>query len=104
VAHTSHPVDDDDATTVAQVPAEVMAQASGSALDENAEWRGVYQDFIRTKKQCSEPTDGLTFEKFSQTLRKNRDQLVEKHGCRRVRFSVYVKEGRASLKATPMKE
>jgi hypothetical protein len=89
---------------VATVPAEVMAQASASMIDENAEWAAVYKEFIRTKKQCGEPTDGLTFEKFSQTLRKNRDALVERHGCKRVRFSVYLKEGRASLKATPMRE
>jgi hypothetical protein len=104
IAHTSDSMDDEDATTVATVPAEVMAQATGSALDENAEWRVVYQNFIRIKKQCSEPTEGLSFEKFSVTLRRNRDQLAEKHGVKRVKFSVYVKEGRASLKATPMKE
>jgi hypothetical protein len=96
--------DDDEATTVAAVPADVMAQAFASAADENAEWMTVYQEFIRTKKQCGEPTDGLTFEKFAQTLRKNRDVLVEKHRCKRVKFTVYVKEGRASLKATPTKE
>lgn len=89
---------------MATVPADVMAQASGNALDESAEWRAAYQDFIRIKKQCGEPTDGLTFEKFSVILRKNRDQLAEKHGVKRVKFSVYVKEGRASLKATPVKD
>ena len=103
VAHPSSPGgDDEDATTVATVPAEVMAQAGGA--DEGAEWRLVYNDFLRIKKQCGEPTDGLSFEKFSTTLRKNRDQLVEKHGCKRVKFTVYVKEGRASLKATPLKD
>ena len=51
-----------------------------------------------------EPTDGLSFEKFQNTLRKNRDALVQRHNCKRVRFSVYIKDGRASLKATPVKE
>jgi hypothetical protein len=97
--------DDDDATMVGAVPAEVMAQATGEnrIVDDNADWLGVYEDFVRTKKQCGEPTDGLTFEKFSHTLKKNRDSLIQKHGCKRVKFSVYVKEGRASLKATPVK-
>ena len=103
VVHPSATDEDEDATTVGTVPAEVMAQAAGAA-DESAEWRMVFGDFVRTKRQCGEPTDGLTFEKFSLTLRKNHDQLVEKHGCKRVKFSVYVKEGRASLKATPMKD
>jgi hypothetical protein len=100
------PGEDEDATMVGNVPAEVMAQATGENRrpDEAAEWLTVYDDFIRTKKQCGEATDGLTFEKFSHTLKKNRDQLIARHGCKKVKFSVYVKEGRASLKATPIKE
>jgi hypothetical protein len=92
---------------VGAVPAELLAQATGEtpgASDESAEWLSVYEDFVRTKRQCGEPTDGLSFDKFSHTLRKNRDALVQKHGCKRVKFSVYVKEGRASLKATPVRE
>jgi hypothetical protein len=98
--------EDDDATMVGAVPADVMAQATGEhkTADDTAQWLAVYEDFIRTKKQCGEPTDGLTFEKFAHTLKKNRDALIERHGCKRVKFSVYVKEGRASLKATPVKD
>lgn len=98
--------DDDEATMVAQIPAEVLAQATGEhkSSGEANEWLKVYEDFIRTKKQCGEATDGLTFEKFQHTLKKNRDALMLRHGCKRVRFSVYVKEGRASLKATPVKD
>jgi hypothetical protein len=92
---------------VGAVPAELLAQATGDnrgVSEETGEWVSTYEDFIRTKKQCGEPTDGLTFEKFAQTLRKNRDQLMARHACKRVKFSVYVKDGRASLKATPVKE
>jgi hypothetical protein len=99
--------DDDDATMVGAVPADLLAQATGesrAAHDEMAEWLSVYDDFVRTKRQCSEQIEGLTFEKFSHTLRKNRDALVQRHACRRVKFSVYVKEGRASLKATPVRD
>ncbi len=104
---TSQSEEDEDQTMVGAVPAELLAQATGdgrAVSPETTEWVGVYEDFLRTKKQCGEPTDGLTFEKFSQTLKKNRDQLIVRHGCKRVKFSVYVKEGRASLKATPVKE
>ncbi len=91
---------------VGQVPADVLAAATGENKAESGaeEWLGVYDDFIRKKRECGEPTDGLTFEKFAQTLRKNRDALMQRHGCKRVRFAVYVKEGRASLKATPIKD
>ena len=98
--------EDDEATMVGAVPAELLAQATGEsrAAEEGVEWLSVYEDFLRTKKQCGELTDGLTFDKFANTLKKNRDALIQRHGCKRVKFSVYVKEGRASLKATPVRE
>ena len=99
--------DEDEATMVASIPQDVMAKATGnmpSVSAEEAEWPTVYEDFVKTKKQCSEPTEGLTFDKFRQTLKKNRDALVQRHGCKRVKFTVYVKDGRASLKATPVKD
>jgi hypothetical protein len=98
--------EDEEATMVAAIPAEVLAAATGEhrASEDTTEWMAVYEDFIRTKKQCGEPTDGLTFDKFQHTLKKNRDALIARHHCKRVRFSVYVKEGRASLKATPVKD
>jgi hypothetical protein len=97
---------DDERTVVGAAPADVIAQATGThgAVGDNAEWMGVFDEFIRTKTACGEATDGLTFDKFVRTLRKNRDTLVERHGCARVKFTVYVKDGHASLKATPVKD
>ena len=93
-------------TMVAQPSADLIAATGGhnAAQDPSAEWHQVYEEFLRTKRECNEPTEGLTFEKFQQTLKKNRDALMQRHGCKRVKFSVYVKEGRASLKATPVRE
>lgn len=95
---------EDEETMVAQPPADLLAATGASANETTAEWHKVYEEFIRTKRECGEPTEGLTFEKFQQTLKKNRDALLQRHGCKRVKFSVYVKEGRASLKATPVRE
>ena len=89
---------------VAQPSADLINAAIGATLDPLAEWQQVYEDFLKTKRECGEPTDGLTFEKFQQTLKKNRDALIARHACKRVKFSVYVKEGRASLKATPVRD
>jgi hypothetical protein len=89
---------------VATVVANPGSDGTPMAPDPAAEWQTVYEEFIRTKRECGEPTDGLTFEKFQQTLKKNRDALMQRHGCKRVKFSVYVKEGRASLKATPVRD
>ncbi len=67
-------------------------------------FKQVYDQFLAVKKSCNEPTSGLTYEKFSEKLIKNRDDLISKTGCREVRFTVYIKEGKAALKATPVKD
>ena len=66
-------------------------------------WRSVHAEFLRVRDQCGEPVDGLGYDRFRPKLEKNKQQLVEKHGCRTVRFSVYVKDGKAALRATPVK-
>ena len=35
---------------------------------------------------------------------KNRQQIIEKHKAKSVRFQVYVKEGKAALRALPVRE
>ncbi len=102
--------EDEEQTVVSQVPTEILGQMSAETgrpppiQDEAVEWKRVYEEFVRLKKECGEPTDGISFEKFKNTLRKNRDQLLQRHGCKAVRFSVYVKEGKAALKANPVRD
>lgn len=88
----------------AAMPAEEASNSAEDSPSEEAEWREVYQEFVALKQQCSENVDGFTYEKFEQTLRKNRDSLASRHGAKRVKFSVYVKDGKAALKATPLKD
>jgi hypothetical protein len=85
-----------------RLPAPVR-EGDAIEFDEDAHFREVYDQYVATRKQCGEPIDNLTFEKFGVTLRKTRDQIVEKQGVRFVRFSVQVKEGKAALKAQPIK-
>jgi hypothetical protein len=54
------------------------------------------------RDECGEGSDGLTFDRFRVKLEKNKETLVQKYGCRTVRFQVYVKEGKAALKAPPV--
>lgn len=82
----------------------VAGNGAPSGVSDADEWRQVFEDFVALKKQCGESTDGFTYEKFEQTLKKNRDTLVSRHGAKRVKFSVYVKDGKAALKASPIKE
>lgn len=76
----------------------------GGASDEDRHFQDVFRDFVATREKCGEPADGLTFEKFKAKLLKNKEQLVAKYQCRTVRFQVYVKDGKAALKATPVKD
>jgi hypothetical protein len=74
------------------------------AFAEEQHFQDVFREFVATRDQCGEPNDGLTYDKFVAKLRKNKEQLVQKYACKTVRFQVYVKEGKAALKATPVKD
>jgi hypothetical protein len=78
--------------------------AAAVALSEEQHFQEVFREFVTTRERCGEPADGLTYDKFVQKLRKNKEQLVQKYACKTVRFQVYVKEGKAALKATPVKD
>jgi hypothetical protein len=77
--------------------------APSAAEADDAQWRSVFQEFLRTRQECGETVEGLTWERFRAKLAKNRDALTQKYACRTVRFQVYVKEGKAALKATPVR-
>lgn len=100
--------DDDNAPTkVAALPKHLipdkLPDQKEDAVDEETEWRKVYADFVSMKKKFGEPTEKLTYEKFRGTLMRNREALVSRHNCARVKFRVYEKQGRAALKASPVK-
>ena len=77
-------------------------ESNGS--EEHPQWQVVYDQYVQTRKQCGEPTQGLSFEKFLGTLQKNREAIIQRHGVSRVKFSVYVKQGKAALKASPIRD
>jgi hypothetical protein len=66
-------------------------------------WRETYDQFRELKTQLGEPADRLSFEKFAAKLKKNRADLVAKHNCKGVRFSVYEKDGKAAIKASAIR-
>lgn len=80
------------------------APRAAAVNDERTEWQQVYEDFVALKRENGEPTEGFTFEKFQGTLQKHRDAITSKFNCKRVKFSVYTKDGKAALKATPAQD
>jgi hypothetical protein len=91
------------APALLQAAAQAAPAPAGIEVDEDVHWQQVFQDFLRTRATCGEATEGLTYEKFRLKLEGNKATLVAKYGCRTVKFQVYVKEGKAALKATPVK-
>jgi Double sensory domain of two-component sensor kinase len=78
------------------------ARAPGPRVDPY--FKQVFEQFVSVKQSCGESIAGLVFERFAEKLVKNRADLMAKTGCREVRFTVYVKDGKAALKATPVKD
>ncbi|HEY4220026.1 MAG TPA: MXAN_5187 C-terminal domain-containing protein, partial [Myxococcota bacterium] len=104
---TSRPMADDARTVVAQVPQELLSAAAPKDNLSNADeahYKDVYDKFVETRVQCGEDTSDLTYDRFVAKLLKNRQQIIEKHKAKSVRFQVYVKEGKAALRALPVRE
>jgi hypothetical protein len=94
-----------DATVMMAVPQDLLARTAQNTHEEETQhFREVFEQFVKTREQCGEANDDLTYEKFIGKLNKNRQQLVEKYACRTVRFQVYVKQGKAALKAVPVRD
>jgi len=90
------------------LPGAAYQAFSGNSADafseEEFHFQEVFREFVLTRERCMEASDGLTYDKFVQKLRKNKEQLMTKYACRTVKFQVYVKENKAALKATPVKD
>jgi hypothetical protein len=86
-----------------QPPPESADEPLSETQEEERHWEQTFDEFLRVREECGEASDGLTFDRFRVKLEKNKETLVQKYGCRTVRFQVYVKEGKAALKATPVK-
>ena len=67
-------------------------------------FRQVFDEYLALRAKCGESITAVTMEKFREKLVSNREQLVNKYGCRTARFSVYVKDGKAAIRATPVRD
>lgn len=93
----------DDSTMVANIPQELIRRSGGNEEDDDAHFKATFEAYTKAKIECGESTAGLTYDKFVVQLKKTREKIVLQHGVGRVRFAVYVKDGKAALKATPVK-
>ena len=94
----------EESTQVKHVPQELIEASAPADRSDEAHFREVFEKFLATQKECGASVTGLTFDKFVRKLHAARDQVMKRHNAPDVRFTVYVKEGRAALKASPVKQ
>jgi hypothetical protein len=94
----------EESTQVKHVPQELIEASAPAVQGDDAHFREVFEKFLATQKECGASVTGLTFDKFVRKLHAARDQVMKRHNAPEVRFTVYVKEGRAALKASPVKQ
>ena len=91
-------------TQVKHVPQSLIEASAPGVQGEETHFREVFEQFLATQTECGAPVNGLTFDKFVRKLHAAREQVMKRHNAGSVRFTVYVKEGRAALKASPVKQ
>jgi len=74
-----------------------------AADPDEAHWQETYDQFIALKEQLGEPGSRMSYEKFAARLAKNRAEVMAKRSCSAVLFSVYEKDGKASIKASAIR-
>jgi hypothetical protein len=79
-----------------------VAVGAGASDDPQTIYFRVYQDFVLARERCQESVEGLNFDVFRQRLQQSREQIMNQHNCQTVQFQVHIKDGRATLRATPI--
>ena len=74
-----------------------------SAPDSSAD-ADLFEAYRQAKGACGEDTASLSREKLDQVIAKQREAICKKTGCDDVRFRVVVEDGKAKLKATPVRK
>ena len=86
-----------------RIDGEAALPADDGAESWDAHIRTVFEDYLSIREKCGESVAGMSLDKFRAKLETNRQQLVSKYSCRSARFSVYIKDGKAAIKATPVR-
>jgi len=99
------------ATVIASIPEELLRQTkknymgnnnnSAVEINESDEFKKVFKEYYALKQKCGESVIGLTEQSFIKKLETTQESVIQKNNCKKVEFSVYEKDGKAALKATP---
>ena len=81
-----------------RVPSNPPARSAQPVAYDEEHYRVVYNDFVASKARLGEQVDNITYEGFRSKLRSSEEALINRHGCRAVRFQVLVKDNTVSLR------
>ena len=80
---------------------------SGSARpgggSEGAKPEDLFESYVSAREACGQGTAGITREKLDALVAKQSAQLRAKSGCQELKFRVVVEDGKAKLKASPVR-
>ncbi len=79
------------------------AKTPGVSGTDDDHFRQTFDAFVAEKQRCGEDISRLTFDRFVRSLEKNRHQIMAMPGVKGVRFTVYEKNGKAAIKANPVR-
>lgn len=90
----------DQVQKLAAAKKKIQAQQAAQRRSNNEEQRAkaVYDKLVAAKRQCNEPTAGLTYEAVKSSLAKQTQHLKKTRGANDVNFQVVIKDGKAFLK------
>lgn len=71
------------------------------AANGNGEVLEIYSKYIEARKECNEPTDGITVESLKKTIEQYKKKVEEQYKTKDVALKVYIKDGKARLSITP---
>jgi len=69
---------------------------------EEQKLKSLFDEFNKTRLSCGEALADLSFDKFVLRIEQSKSAVLAKHNCLDVNFQVYVKNGKAALRAIPL--
>lgn len=67
---------------------------------QDSELERIYNELITARKSCNMPVEGISREKLSETLDRQRPALAQQLGSDNIRFRVVVEDGKPKIKAS----
>jgi len=90
--------------TAPSPPSEAVVHIAGTAPPDplaESRLRSVYRAYVEAKRRCNEDTARLSFDAVAASLKKQVPELLQRHNARDVEYRVFVKDGKAILRAVP---